>query len=159
MSHVVTRTRIQLISPWWRIYALVNWVRIGSDNGLSPIRHQAIIKTNAGLLSFGEDGRQQLFHFTGEIWYDIKGYPKLFLFMIFRDYIIECKESFVKLFCLFRLCGILYCLFVNKISDLLHCHCQWRCQKKDIFEKILWTKYGFSLFFVSRKPDWRYRWL
>ena len=29
----------------------VNQVRIGSDNGLSPIRRQAIIPTNAGLLS------------------------------------------------------------------------------------------------------------
>ena len=33
------------------IYASVNRVRIGSDNGLSPIRRQTIIKTNAGLLS------------------------------------------------------------------------------------------------------------
>ena len=29
---------------------------IGSDNGLSPIRHQAIIYTNAGLLSIGTLG-------------------------------------------------------------------------------------------------------
>ena len=29
----------------------VNRVSIGSDNGLAPIRHQAIILTNAGLLS------------------------------------------------------------------------------------------------------------
>ena len=33
----------QLISPWCRIYASVNEVSIGSDNGLSPIRRQAII--------------------------------------------------------------------------------------------------------------------
>ena len=33
------------------IYASVNRVNIGSDNALSPIRCQAIIKTNAGLLS------------------------------------------------------------------------------------------------------------
>ena len=33
------------------IYASVNVVSIGSDNGLSLIRHQAIIQTNAGLLS------------------------------------------------------------------------------------------------------------
>ena len=31
-------------------YALVNWVTIGSDNGLSPIRRQAIIYTNAGFV-------------------------------------------------------------------------------------------------------------
>ena len=32
-----------LISPKCRIYALVNRVSIASDNGLSPIRRQAII--------------------------------------------------------------------------------------------------------------------
>ena len=36
-----------LISPGCRIYASVNWVSIGSDNDLSPGRHQAIIWTNA----------------------------------------------------------------------------------------------------------------
>ena len=34
-------------------YASMNRVSIGSDNGLSPIRHKAIIWTNAGLLSIG----------------------------------------------------------------------------------------------------------
>ena len=34
---------IQLISPLCCIYASVNQVSIGSDNGLSPIWHQAII--------------------------------------------------------------------------------------------------------------------
>ena len=29
-------------------YASLNWVSIGSDNGLSPIRRQAIILANAG---------------------------------------------------------------------------------------------------------------
>ena len=33
------------------IYASVNWVIIGSGNGMSPVRRQAIIWTNAGLLS------------------------------------------------------------------------------------------------------------
>ena len=31
----------------------MNWVSIGSDNGLLPIRRQAIILTNTGLLSIG----------------------------------------------------------------------------------------------------------
>ena len=43
--------RNKLISSQWRIYASVNWVSINSDNGLSRIRHQAIIWTNAGLMS------------------------------------------------------------------------------------------------------------
>ena len=34
----------------WRIYASVNWAIIDSDNGLPPVRHQAINSTNAGLL-------------------------------------------------------------------------------------------------------------
>ena len=38
------------------INASVNRVSIGSDNGLSPIRHQAIISTNAGLLTIGPLG-------------------------------------------------------------------------------------------------------
>ena len=33
------------------IYAFVNWISIGSGNGLSPIRHQAITWTHAHLLS------------------------------------------------------------------------------------------------------------
>ena len=32
------------------------WVDIGSDNGLSPVRRQAITWTNAGLLSIGPLG-------------------------------------------------------------------------------------------------------
>ena len=37
-------------------YVYVNRVSIGSDNGMSPIRRQAIIETNAGLLSIGPLG-------------------------------------------------------------------------------------------------------
>ena len=40
----------------WRIYALVTYVNIGSDNGLSPMRCQAIIWTNADLLSIKPSG-------------------------------------------------------------------------------------------------------
>ena len=39
-----------------RIYVSVNQVNIDSDNGLLPIRHQAIIQTSAGLLSIGPLG-------------------------------------------------------------------------------------------------------
>ena len=42
-----------LIEAKWCIYASLNWVIIGSDNGLSPVRRQAIIWTNAGILLFG----------------------------------------------------------------------------------------------------------
>ena len=39
----------ELIEAEWRIYASVNWATIGSDNGLSPGRRQAIICTSAGI--------------------------------------------------------------------------------------------------------------
>ena len=45
-----------LIEAEWRIYESLNWAVIGSDNGLSPIRHQAIIWTNAGILLIGPLG-------------------------------------------------------------------------------------------------------
>ena len=48
-----TFTHLPLVPP---IYASVNWVSICSDNGLSPIRRQVIIWTNAGLLSIGPLG-------------------------------------------------------------------------------------------------------
>ena len=35
------------------LYASVNWVSIGSNNSLSPIRRQAVILTDAWLLSIG----------------------------------------------------------------------------------------------------------
>ena len=43
----------QLIEAEWHIYVSINYASIGSDNGLLPVRHQAIIRTNAGLLSVG----------------------------------------------------------------------------------------------------------
>ena len=39
------------IFPECRIYASVNWISIGSDNGLAQIRRQAIIWTNACFMS------------------------------------------------------------------------------------------------------------
>ena len=43
-------SNIKLIEAEWRIYASLNWVTIGSDNGLSPLRRQAIIWTNVVIL-------------------------------------------------------------------------------------------------------------
>ena len=37
----------------WYIFASVNYTSIGSDNGLSPGRRQAIVWTNAGIFLFG----------------------------------------------------------------------------------------------------------
>ena len=35
----------------WSTYSLVTYGNIGSDNGLSPVRHQAIIWINGDILS------------------------------------------------------------------------------------------------------------
>ena len=42
--------------PQCRIYVSVNWVSIGSGNGLLPVWHQATARTNADLLSIGTLG-------------------------------------------------------------------------------------------------------
>ena len=50
-EYVILRTELnQLIEAELCIYASVNYAIIGSDNGLSPGRRQAIIWTNAGIL-------------------------------------------------------------------------------------------------------------
>ena len=46
----------ELIEAEWRIYTSVDNTIIGSDNGLSPVRHQAIICFNAGFLLIGPMG-------------------------------------------------------------------------------------------------------
>ena len=56
ITAISTGSIIHLISPQCRIYASVNWVSIGSDNGLSPIQPQAIIYTYVGSLSIGPLG-------------------------------------------------------------------------------------------------------
>ena len=52
-----------LIGARWRIYASVNNAIIGSDNGSSTDRHQAIIWTNDSILSIGTLGTN-----LSEIW-------------------------------------------------------------------------------------------
>ena len=50
ICYVMRLTRsCSLMSPWCRVYASANRVTIGSENGLSPVRRQAIILTNAEL--------------------------------------------------------------------------------------------------------------
>ena len=45
----------------------VNWVRTGSDNGLSPVRRQAITLANTDLLSIEPFGTN-----LSEIWIEIQ---------------------------------------------------------------------------------------
>ena len=49
-TEITTRYSL-LIEAGWNVKASVNWANIGSDNGLSPVWCQAIIRSNAGLLS------------------------------------------------------------------------------------------------------------
>ena len=44
----------KLIEAEWRIYASAAWDTVGSESGLAPVRHKAIIWTNAGILSIGK---------------------------------------------------------------------------------------------------------
>ena len=61
------QTPLKLISPWSRIYAPMNWVRISSGYGLSLVRRQAITWTSAALLSI-----KPLATHVCEIWIKIK---------------------------------------------------------------------------------------
>ena len=45
---IILRRHIYLFEVEWRIYASLIYGTIGSDNGLSPVRRQAVIWTNAG---------------------------------------------------------------------------------------------------------------
>ena len=56
IDNLLTLIYITRLSPYCRIYASVNLVSIGSDNGLSPIRRKAIIYTSSELLSIGPFG-------------------------------------------------------------------------------------------------------
>ena len=47
---------LKVIEAEWRIYASLNCVINGSDNGLSPVRRQALIWINAGILFIGPLG-------------------------------------------------------------------------------------------------------
>ena len=58
-------TLVQVMA-WCLIYASVNWIITGSGNGLSPVRRQAITRTNIGLLSIGLLGTN-----FSEIWIGI----------------------------------------------------------------------------------------
>ena len=49
-NHVLYQVNY-LIKGWVMIYASINQAIIGSDNGISPVKYQAIVWTNADILS------------------------------------------------------------------------------------------------------------
>ena len=80
------------------LYASLNWVITGSDNDLSPVRHRAIIWTNAGILLIGPLGT-----YFSEVLIGIQtfSFKKLHL-----------KTSFAK-----------WCLFCPGLNELTHTPC------------------------------------
>ena len=77
---------------------------IGSDNGLSPERHQAIIWTNAGILLIGPSGT-----IVGEILIDIRTFPfkKMHLKMSSGKWRPFCLGLNVLMHCgIVTLCGV-----------------------------------------------------
>ena len=60
------------------------WVIIDSDNGLAPVRRQAIIWTNANLLSIGSIGTNLAEIFI-QIWYF--SFKKMHLKMLYEKWL------------------------------------------------------------------------
>ena len=60
---IVGLTQCGLVVPW----CLIDLVQLGSGKGLWPVQHQAIIYTNADLLSVGSSGTN-----FSEIWIKVK---------------------------------------------------------------------------------------
>ena len=58
-----------MLTPWTLLsgYASLNWFLTGSDNGLSPVRHKAIIWTYDELLLIGPSGTN-----VSEVWIEIQ---------------------------------------------------------------------------------------
>ena len=77
-----------MIEAEWRIYASSNWVIIGSDNGLLPVRRQAIIWTNAGILLNGPSGTN-----FSEIFIGIQTFS-------FKKFHLKMSSAKWRLFCL-----------------------------------------------------------
>ena len=65
----VIGSRLSLKLPRCRIYVSVNWVIIGSGNGLAPVRPRYITRSNAHLMSIGSLGTN-----FSEIWIEIQNF-------------------------------------------------------------------------------------
>ena len=82
IDHIHFYNQFKTHLPSFRVYVSGNWVSIGSGNGLSPVRRQAITRTNADLLSIRTIGT----NFSG-----IKIKIQIFSFMK-----MHLKTSFAK---------------------------------------------------------------
>ena len=102
-----------LIEADGRIYASGKLTIIGSDNGLSPTRRQAIIWTNAGILLIGPSGTNFSEIFIGIQTFSVK---KMHLKM---SYARSCS------FCL-GLNMLNFCIFILNILQFCCCLIYWR---------------------------------
>ena len=103
--------------PLCCIYASVNRVSIGSDNGLWPFRRQAIILTNTGLLSIGP-----LWTKFSEIWIKMQD----FLFMKMHLKMWSAKRR-------------LFCSGEDELTykwRRIACHCLWIKIRNFSFKKM-----------------------
>ena len=84
---------------WWRhggglwlrdggTYAAVNWVIIGSGNGLVPNRHQAIIWTNADLTPL-EYSSGKMSVYCGSFWTSFNEWNSLFMLVVKYDLVLR----------------------------------------------------------------------
>ena len=81
------------------MYASVNWAIFGSDNGLSPGRHQAIIQTGAGISLIRLLGTN-----FSEILFEIHTFFLFFIFNSFENIVwkmaaILSRSQFVNTVC------------------------------------------------------------
>ena len=128
-----------LIEAEWRIYASVNLI-IGSDNGLSPGRRQAIIWTNDGILLIWPWGTT-----FSEILIEIHifSFKKVYLKMSYA----KCRP-----FCLclnVLTCEVsIQCIYGRRIWSLLVCRCPstLQCQAISWFSGDYGIRHFFSKF-------------
>ena len=74
--------------PCCRIFASMNWIGIGSNNGLSPVRRQVITLTNTDSLSIEPSGTN-----FSEIWTKIQLSAVITRSNLSRYYIRHCDNS------------------------------------------------------------------
>ena len=107
-----------------RLYASVNRVSICSDNGLSLIQRQAIIYTNAGLLSIGPLGTD-----FSEIWIEIQN----FLFAVLH---LKTSSANWQPFCQVG-------RWVKRMGHVKH------TKSRFVVQAIIWTNAGILLIRTS----------
>ena len=110
--HITTVVPINLlVKAEWHIHASVGHTIIGSHNGLSPDRHQPIIRTNAAILSNRPQGK-----YLSEILFKIQK----FSFMEMR---LKMSSAKYRPFCLGlivlsgKTSGSVFCLLLGVSSD------------------------------------------